>query len=137
MAKNHYLHMQHYFWFTVAFYKRSQYYSKRPSQEEIARFRRIPKPNNVISTTTVSSDDTDQELDQYLIVVKIRENFWNMLKQLSSKKTHENEEEKYVTNTMKHKYFRVAWHVNTQLNLLLNLLILSVFWRIEYPWTQL
>ena len=55
-----------------------------------------------------ASDDTDQEFDKSLILIQIRENFWNMLKRLSSQQENEKEKEKYGTNTMKHKYFRVA-----------------------------
>ena len=122
---NHFLQTWHIFLFTVAFTKRSQYYSKRPSEEELTRFRKIFTPTKRLSTTTIS-EDTDPEFDQSLIVVKIKENFWNMLKQLSSQKTHENEKEKYVTNTKKNKYFRVAWVTNTHLNQLLILLSMNI-----------
>ena len=122
---NHFLQTWHIFLFTVALTKRSQYYSQHPSQKEFTTFRKIFTPSKGLSTTT-TSEDTDREFDQSLIVVKIKENFWNMLKQLSSQKTHENEKEKYVTNTKKNKYFRVAWVTNTYLNQLLILLSMNI-----------
>ena len=83
--------------------KRSLYYSKRDSQDVITITGKISQLRKGVPTIAILDEN-----DGTWRFVKIKENVWKMLRDLSPTESNVNEDEKYLTGASKNKYFRVA-----------------------------